>query len=243
MNKIIKAAWGLLLLIVYVRKFDKEKFSNKRIAIIGPAGSTIGTGNGGYIDDFDLIIRINKSVLLIDSNNHENDIGKRTDVLFHSFYENNYSGGGPLNFEVYNRQGIKYVINPDGSFKGLRNSFNFYKKYIAREYTFILPRNIDRDIKVLLQGHKPTTGFSALYYLITSNFSELYIAGFTFFKTAYLPGYRDEMREANKVNQYIKQAGLHDPDREYYVFKQLLIENKNKKILLDDELSNIIKHN
>src|SRR5687768_15328828 len=138
LTKLYKAVVGFFIMLRSVRKFDRSVFKNKRVAIIGPASSAYNTGKGSFIDGFDYIIRINKSALLVDSGNSARDIGSRTDILFHCFFENTYSGGGPLDFAMYDRQKIRYVINPRNTLDGWRVIFNFYKKYLSRRTIYTL---------------------------------------------------------------------------------------------------------
>jgi hypothetical protein len=52
----------------------------KRVAIVGRAGSIVGTGNGPAIDSADVVIRINW--LLPTPERHIPDMGVRTDLVF-----------------------------------------------------------------------------------------------------------------------------------------------------------------
>ncbi len=241
MKKYFDAVRGLGLAFSGIKVFDLNVLRSRRVAIIGPASSAFNTGKGGFIDNFDIVIRVNKSALTVDSSRHSGDIGTRTDILFHCFLENMYSGGGPLDFGMYERQGIKYVVNPRNEWSGLRSSFNFYKKYLSPTVTYVLPRKLYSEISNAMGGYRPTTGFSALFAALESQFSELYIAGFTFFKTAYGTGYRDEMKEANQARDFMKQVGLHNPDVELDEFKKLLRRHATKNIHLDQELQTIVE--
>ena len=62
--------------------FLDNLYTNKNVAIVGPAATIVGNSLGEYIDSFDTIVRMNKSIPL----NEELacDIGSRTDVLYHS---------------------------------------------------------------------------------------------------------------------------------------------------------------
>ena len=73
---------------VYNHFFKKynELFVNylkdKTIALIGPAESIIGTKKGHIIDQFDIVVRLNKSLPL--PKKMSEDIGSRTDILYNS---------------------------------------------------------------------------------------------------------------------------------------------------------------
>jgi hypothetical protein len=241
MKRIFRAIVGLFLAWRKIQTFHPDVLRGKRIAIVGPASSAMNTGKGDYIDKFDLVVRVNKSVLVVQRGEFRKDIGNRTDILFHCFLENLYSGGGPLDFEMFDQQGIRYVVNPRNEWTGLRNSFNFYKKYLSRRTTYVLPKNLFNEISSSLKGPRPTTGYSALITLMKSDFKELFITGFTFFKTAYGDGYRDEMKRSDQARNFMKDVGLHDPDAEYKAFKAFLSKQQSKNIHVDDELRRILE--
>jgi hypothetical protein len=240
MKKVIHAIRGLILAVTHIRVFPLHRFRGKRIAVVGPASSAFNTGKGAYIDGFDIVVRVNKSALTVDAGKHAVDIGARTDVLFHCFLENMHSGGGKLDFEMYKRQGIRDVINPRYEWTGLRNSFNFYKKYLAPQRTYVLPHKLYADIDRSLGQYRPTTGYSALCTLLEADFSELYITGFTFFKTAYGDGYRDDMQQAQQARDFMLSVGLHNPDKEYEEFKKRLARHAGKNVQVDAGLRAIL---
>ena len=239
-TKLFKAFAGLLLTVVYTKVFDLKKFKGKRIALVGPAESALNTGKGDYIDGFDIVIRINKSWLVVQSAKFQRDIGAKIDILFHCFFENEYSGGGQLDFKTYDDLGVKYVINPRFTMDGLRVIFNFYKKYLSTRKTHVLPFKFYRNLQRDFGKYRPTTGYAALYAILRSEFEELYLTGFTFFRTGYAPGYRDEMREKEQAQKYLKKMDIHNSDLEYEHFKKLLNRYKHKKIVLDPELKKIL---
>jgi hypothetical protein len=235
---------GFILFLIYRKKLNIHALlKGKRVAIVGAANSAYHTGKGNYIDDFDLVIRINKAPHVVDTHKWANDIGTRTDILFHSFFENEVSGGGKLDLELYKRQGIKYIVNPIVSNAGYRVTLNFYKKYLSNQSIFSLDKVWYKNMVSNLNGFQPTIGFCGLSAVIETDFSELYVTGFTFFKTAFGEGYRDQMREAKMIQGYIKDAGIHNPDKEFDFFCKLLKLNQGKNIILDSTLQSIVEQN
>ncbi len=218
----------------------EKLLAGKRIAIVGAADSAFNTGKGSYIDEFDIVIRINKAPLLLKGGTWKKDIGSKTDILFHSFFENEKSGGGRLDLTLYGELNIRYIVNPISEYKGYRVIYNFYKKYLAHTPVYSLPRKMYLRIITGLGNYTPTIGFCALHAVLQTNFAELYICGFTFFRTPFGEGYRNEMKAPDQVRQFIKSQGLHHPDLEYSVFKELLHQNSNKRILVDDVLAGIL---
>ena len=88
-------------MLVSLRVFNaKKNFKNKRLAIVGAADSVFEEKNGDIIDSYDIVIRINKAAVTWE---REESIylGTKFTYLFHSFYENNYSGGGKIDFKKF----------------------------------------------------------------------------------------------------------------------------------------------
>jgi hypothetical protein len=231
-------------LLMYFRYADALDFNSlvggKRIAIVGAASSAYNTNKGDFIDGFDIVIRINKAPHLLKEGKSRVDIGAKTDVLFHSFYENEASGGGKLDVDLFERLGIKFLINPIDSYAGRRVTFNFYKKYLVRKPVFFLKDSQYRQTVKELSGFEPTIGFCALKAVLNSPFSELYITGFTFFKTPFGEGYRDQIKEVHQVRKFLKDAGRHNPDLEFECFSKLLAMNREKNIAMDETLAAIL---
>jgi len=221
----------------------KNVFKGKRVAIIGAADSAFENENGNYIDSFDIIVRVNKAPHSW-SPEKAKFIGSHTDVLFHSFYENTDSGGGPIDFELYAKQQIKYVINPNCNLKGLRTHLNYFKRNLIRRRTYLLPRKFYQKMTANFGDVIPTVGYSALYTVLNSNCKEVFITGFTFFKTPYANDYRDHLKDMETNKGHLKNQGLHDPDLELTEFikqKRIIEKKSSTKVVMDDALLNILE--
>lgn len=239
--KILNTLNGAFLFITGIRIFDPKKvLKDKRVAIVGAADSALQTRNGEFIESYDVIIRVNKALHTWNPR-HEVFLGKRTDILFHSFYENESSGGGPISFKTFRDLGMKYLVHPDSSARGLVTHLNFYKRNGKKERTFLLDPFMYRAMNSLFGKWKPTVGFAALYSVLNSPCKEVYITGFTFFKTSYAGGYRDHLKSKEANDRHIEQQGLHNPDLEFSLFKQLLERHKSGTIVCDEVLDSLLK--
>lgn len=240
--RILRAFRGLFVMFLRVRFINiKGLFAHKRVAIVGAASSVFDEPRGKYIDGFDVVIRLNKAPYML-SPEKEAWLGSKTDLLFHSFYENDFSGGGRLDFDLYDRLGIQYVINPKYTFDAIRSVFNFYKKYFSRRSVYLPKRKVYKELGEKCKPYVPTMGLCALYYVLTSQCKECYITGFTFFRTSYADGYRDAMKTAEQSRAHIQSAGLHDPELEFTVFKDLYKSAKDRiEIFTDRQLAEILK--
>ena len=240
-KKLFAAVIGLFLMIFNHKTFSISALRGKRIAIIGPASSALGTHLGSFIDQYDIVVRLNKSPFQVRKNLHAEHIGQRTDILCHSYLENSKNGGGSLNFQLYKELGITHVINPIPTRFGKRLVFNYYKKYLKAQTTYSAPKVPYTEVIEHFEGFRPTTGFGTLLMLMAADFEELYISGFTFFKTPYAQGYRDHYAGKDAVEKMLIDQNQHNPDIEYQQFQELLKKNSHKKILVDKELQAILK--
>lgn len=242
--RILNSIKGLILMLTSIKISKVEEiFKDKRVAVIGAADSAFKKENGNYIDDFDLIVRVNKAPYSWHPQKAKY-IGSRTDVLFHSFYENTDSGGGPIDFELFEKRGIKYVINPNCNLKGLLTHLNYYKRNLNKKRTYLLPRKLYRKMTANFGQIIPTVGYSALYTVLNSNCKEIFITGFTFFKTPYANDYRDHLKDMEINKEHLKSQGIHNPDLELAEFirqKGINEKESSTKIVLDDALINIVE--
>ncbi|MEB2782434.1 glycosyltransferase family 29 protein [Algoriphagus sp. C2-6-M1] len=243
MRKAISYIKGLNLLVRHFRAFDFSILKGKRIALVGPADSAYNTDKGEYIDGFDFVVRVNRAPYIVASGKHMKDIGSRTDILYHSFFENDESGGGVLDLEMYKKQGLKYLINPRNSKLGYQTSLVFYRKYNLRQDVFTLDSRLHKTICKPLGKSRPTIGYMALMSLLMADFSELYITGFTFYRTDFGAGYRDHIKDKDDAKTFINKMGIHEIEKEYCLFKKEvdLIRSKNR-IVLDSVLSSILEN-
>lgn len=220
-----------------VKNFSLEYFSGKRVAIIGPADSALNEKLGSYIDNFDIVIRINKSVENL--NMHHEFIGTKTTVLFHGLDETPKSGCGTIETRKWKNVGIKKVFYPLNE-KRFQNNF---ENYLIKNKRVLPIYQVDKEfynqMRLKVNNYTPTTGFTALYILLHSQCSELYISGFTFFKTPHQGGYRSEIKDHSEVLKMIKDYGNHNPDIEFEVFKGL-IQDSTLNIKLDKTLNKLI---
>lgn len=240
--KIVTSLRGLKAMIKGTRIFNPhDHFKNKRVTIIGAADSAFEKENGDFINGFDYIIRINKAPHSLTSEKHR-FIGNRTDVLFHSFFELTEGGGGVIDWKLYQTQGVRFLINPNNDLKGLIAHLNYFKRHFHKKTTYLLPHSLYKEITRNFGKWIPTVGFSALYAVLNSECKEVYITGFTFFKTPYADDYRDEVKDVEKNTEFMKKQGFHNPDLELQEFlKQLKKqEKKNTSIKLDDSLMSIV---
>ena len=228
---------SFVLQIFYVKTFDSKRvFYNKRVAIVGPGSTAYDQLNGEYIDGFDYVIRFNRSpaVMKIEDRPY---IGSKTDIVFNCLFDNAYPG-----FLFQEGLNIQYIIHPRNNIKGKRQRLNFFKKYKVRKNIYTLNRKAWLELDHCLGPFNPTMGFCGLYSVLTSNFKECFITGFSFYSTGYVKGYDDSFIPSDNYFSFLKSyISPHDPKLEKEIFFKLLASRSDKTINLDNYLRNELR--
>jgi hypothetical protein len=211
--------------------FDESLFKNKRVAIIGGADSAFKIKNGEYIDGFDVVVRVNKGVEIIEK--HSEYIGKRTDVLFHCLYEESDYGGSPVTLDLWKKNKVKLLIfslNKGINRYALNNASNFFKKYKSEVPFGEVSVKLCKKNLIVPPPYSPTTGFIAINTVWNCSPSELYITGFTFLKTPHHQDYRKGTVEhfTNMMNMH----NSHNLDFEFNWVNKLYV--KNPEVIIPD---------
>ena len=209
------------------------------MAVIGPASSAYEEENGEYIDNFDVVVRINRALWQMEKKDHETKyVGSKTTLLFHQLMEESLHTG-ELNYELLHKYGLEHLVFSRSTTRsGLRKVMQYYAAY-PDAYPITL---LDKDLYARLSEPfntprlKPTNGYNALFTVLESNFRELYISGITFYRTPYAKGYRDN---ADSYQQLLDK-GWHNPDIEFKNFKKKLNSIRRKNVILDRGLESIL---
>lgn len=217
----------------------EEVFGGKRVAVIGSAASAFEEENGSRINSFDIVVRVNKALFTWNPK-QEIYVGRKTDVLFHSFFENEESGGGPIDEKAFAEFGMKYLVQPLNNRMGLRAQLNFYKRHLRAADTYVLSKKKFERMTEEFGNWTPTVGYSALYSVLSSPCAEVFITGFTFFKTPYAPGYRDHLLKPEANRAHIEHQGLHNPDLEFDLFKKTLSQSHCDRVTFDSTLTSLV---
>lgn len=215
--------------------FDKDWFKNKRVVIIGGADSALKEKNGDFIDQFDVVVRINKGVEIIEAQNEF--VGARTDVLFHTFLDNpEVPGSSPITEDLWRKHKVSkivYCLNYQIERKGIYDILTFMRKSKKRLKFSQVPKEIHKKNIESIKPYWPTTGHIAINTIMNCEPKELYITGITFFKTPHNKAYRDQKIETFQ-KAFTGKPGSHNPDAEYQYFKK--IYDSNQEIIKPDKV-------
>lgn len=219
--------------------FDPNFFEGKRVCVIGGADTILMKKNGKYIDEYDVIVRINKGIELIEK--QKEYLGSKTDYLFHSFYDiNNEDKGSPFTIDLWKNSNLKKIIYAyPSSEKKFQWQFIKFNKVKSNLPICETTKKQYLNILNILESHVPTTGFVALKTIFDSNPRELFITGFSFFKTPMNSEYRQFTKE--EFNLLITDTH-HNHDLEFKYIKRIYEQNPNI-IKIDDGLKTLFEQN
>lgn len=217
----------------YTQKFTEEQkraeyefrrlVENKRIILVGPAGYVVGLEKAAFIESFDLVARINFGwpvpVEL------QPDLGKRMDLLFHC------CNGDYLveDLDITEFKNTKYVCM-EHHIMSRRLKKYCLKNNIPSIYTLDVMKRLSKKINSM-----PSTGLTAIEFLLNCPIKELYVYGMTFWASPYYETYKGAGVKTNNSSENIYE---HSPKAERHYFKKLLREDPRLK--LDDKSIKII---
>ncbi len=196
---------------------DREAIFGKTIAIIGPADSVESDLAEISLDDFDLVVRMNRSLALAAGS------GQRLDILVHNLVQSGSRAAGPLDTSLLRNASVKMVIFPHAEPSQISSRVLSAHQMLLRDLGMPLSlpsTDLYRDFKSDLRGKTPTAGATAIAMFLDARPKAVFIGGFTFFTTGYEPGYNDTVRTRDEAARWATATGLHDPERERLVIAQ-----------------------
>ena len=204
--------------------------------LIGGADSIFEEEYGERIDQFDIVVRVNKGVELIDC--HWKYVGTRTDFLFHCFFEDVKQSGSPVTPELWCGHGVENVVKASYARASEESLFRVFRRFSRGGSCSELPDWILEDAKGAIGGYLPTTGFLALFSILAGQPAHLHIRGITFLKTPHCKAYRNiSIKNARNL---VASKGIHNPESEFSWFCDAL-KDIGDCITTDATLSEIVE--
>ena len=209
---------------------------NKKVAVVGPSKSALYTENNGLkIDSYDVVVRINQGLDLIELN--KNFFGTKVNILYNSLDYSPDSGGIIHSPKLLN-YGIKYICSPYAEYEKFHNSHIYSNDSFlnASLHDYFSIRFIKKDLYDSIKygaNSRVNSGLGTIVDILSFDISELYITGIDFYRSSYINGYtpsrnrnntKQEIETELEINQYNDHLH-HNPDRQYLFFKNNLIAN------------------
>jgi hypothetical protein len=209
---------------------------NKRIVIVGPAPTMLGSRQKDIIDGYDVVVRLNKAIPIKDT--LMEDIGTRTDVLYNCMNPSKECGG-IINEELLHKNGVKYLVSPYPPIKTSHYRFRRdIKDYLSKSKDLVKFCHFDEEYfnKLLKIMQVPNTGICAILDILKQNIKELYITGFTFFKGGYIKEYR--LYNENQVLTRMAKHNLHNQEKQFEHMQKVL--KSDTRVKMDKGLFDLI---
>jgi hypothetical protein len=205
--------------------------ADKRVALVGPSLSIIGSGYGSDIEQYDLVVRMNHHWPI--DPGLVSDVGSRMDILYHCC-----NGDHP----------VKRLFTPGFS----RTQFVCYETEEGNESPQMIEYCLQSGIPVLdvtsvyqsLQDKPqtpPNTGLVAITHLLSMGVTELALFGITFYKEPYSPGYFGHGADHRfwKSGSLPKVIWPHKLDVQFHYFCQL--RQLDGRIKIDERSLKVIQ--
>jgi len=147
----------------------RDMIKGRSVVFVGACPNIKGLGYGQFIDDFDVVVKSNGSVLMQPDEKYKNDYGSRIDVLYcNNQFQREMK---PFNLSFFASQGVRSL-----NFKNIGEPCKSeYSKYM-------LVRDVSRIVKHV-QRHCHSAAYGPVIYTDILQFkpAELFITGVDFF--------------------------------------------------------------
>ena len=212
----------------------REYLKDKRVCIVGPAPSIIGSDQKDLIESYDTVVRLNKSVPVPVS--RIPDIGSRTDIYYHCMSQLPENGGA-IDF-AYLQNAIEFIASPYPNIVPFnRDISQFNQMNQGRLKTHIINKAMFLKFSKEMNT-RPNSGICAIIDLLSFDIEELYITGFTFFKGGYDKTYRNQSEE--QVMALINRYKVHEVEPQINYLRKLF--ESDPRLKGDKKLMEIINN-
>ena len=223
--------------------FLDNLYTNKKVAIVGPAATMVGSGLGEYIDSFDTVIRLNRSIPV--NPELKDDIGTKVDVLYHTLAKlsKKTSIVEHMSIDAYERANLKaLVVSMVLNNHRLADLRVYYDNNFKDDVERIPTRTINDFIIELKRKmgdtpkNGPNTGLIAIEHVLTYPVKKLFLCGFDFYDTYYYDGYGG-VDDRKRKKSWINKCHNIDMHREYTAG----LYKDNDHVEIDEVMKNIFE--
>lgn len=187
-----------------------EYLMGKKVALVGPAPTIIGSKQGDLIDSYDIVVRVNKAVPI--PTHLTRDIGKRTNILYNCLNPSPECGG-PYLMDEWKK--LDWLCCPYPAVHPFDIDITRFKFKNENTIPF---HTIDKETYLTAakeMNTRPNSGIGTIIDLMFHPIKELYVTGFTFFKGGYYSDYRQ--KNEKQVMDFMNRHRNHEqePQIEY----------------------------
>jgi hypothetical protein len=218
---------------------------DKKVALVGPAEYLTKLKLGNLIDDYDIVVRVNRGLEVISA--YPESVGVKTNILYNCLL-NKLDNGGNLDINFFKSKGVEWISTipysdyngncRDNSLHPMADSifankakavFNFHLMD-WHDYSYI-----NKNVKC-----RANTGFSAIFDLLNHKPSELFICGYSFYLDSFQKGYKKGCeRDEHSFAKDCFKSKRHIQPNQWNYLKEIF--NNTKNIKVDPILDKILK--
>lgn len=227
-----------------IDKSFQSYLQNKSVALVGPANYLTKLSLGKVIDDYDVVVRINRGMQNFDK--LKNHIGKKTNILYNCLIEHP-DNGGKIDVQFLKKHKVKWICTiptSDQHGKSVSNKLHpmvkwrtIFKVKIFFNFHVFNPKSystLNEKVK-----SRANTGFSAIFDLLEFNISKLFITGFSFYLDDFIDGYKDGCERSSKeFSLHCFNSKRHNQFNQWSFLKETV--KKDNRIITDKVLSKIL---
>ena len=223
-------------------KFN-EFLKDKSVIVIGPSPYLQGLNRGSQIDDYDVVVRLNKGWNV--QKDLQNDYGKKTTIRYHCMMEHE-SNGGKYEIEAMKNYGVEwlasqfpynldYFHNDNKKFRDINNNqINFH---VPADLLYYL--NLHEMMQT--RGNVAT---AALFDLVNYDIKKLHLSGISFYRDGWVGDYKEGAENIDsegkyKMNMKDMQKEGHAQEAQMHLIKLLLETEDNFSV--DNEIQTILE--
>jgi len=180
-----------------------ENITGKRVVFVGPSPCIQDQNLGKWIDSFDIVVRTNGSIFLLEDEKYRQDYGSKCSVLFlNNQFQRSVTN---INIEKLKKRGLEKI---------------YCKKFVFPLYHSIINRGVpieELGVSPNIQKIRgPFMGTIIIDFIASNAPKEFHITGIDFYsdrKQIYYPGYLPKLKgivvKKEKTDRSVKQP-IHD---------------------------------
>lgn len=225
-----------------MNELDKLAYSNflkdKSVILVGPAPTLRGKNKGDWINSFDVVVRTNGAIMLLDNEDFVKDYGSRCDILYSNVQFHREMKPFPIQAwaDIFGLQ-----------FLNIKIILGSYRQDYSKIVTVRTLQHIEQRLKPIIKGL--LMGPIVITDLLDFPLNSLYVTGMDFYVTKpnvfipgdyreYYPGYLPE--KIRKVAD-VANKGRIDPHDKKSNTSYIAHLWKNNQIEIDTTMEKIIE--
>jgi ribosomal protein L20A (L18A) len=224
-------------------KYDtqyNDLLRDKKVIIVGPSPSLLGSGKGKEIDEYDIVVRDNKGFPIEEG--LESDLGSRTDIHYHCLHTSPECGGDIFYKEMKDDNVFISCPYP----KYINSFYSDVTSFEKENKKWKLPFHCaDTDYYIgvsRMLGTRPNSGTMTIMDLLCYDLKELHITGFTWFRDGWRKSYKKLSDDKfQKVSDEVKSEfnGNHKQKPQEDLVKEIYL--KDSRVSIDNIMKEILE--